>query len=291
MPNVKLRPYARPAMWRKLSFANWREPRDPQVYGRVEVDMGRAIQFARTESERTGEKVTPTHLVVRALALALARCPEANVLMRWSRIYQREEVDIFCQVAIPGEKPDLSGATIRRADTKGPAELARELAQRAARVREGTDKELGATQRMLAWMPTFLARFVIWMAGLLSYTFNLDLRWLGLPRDPFGGAMVTSVGSLGIDEGYPPLVPMSRVSLLICAGRIEEKPVVRDGQIVIRPVSVLTCTFDHRLMDGLIAGRLATHVIGYLSDPQKHEGAAPGATDPTEAAPLPPSPA
>jgi len=117
-----------------------------------------------------------------------------------------------------------------------------------------------------------VTRFLLWLTGLLSYTFNINLRFLGLPRDPFGGAMVTSIGSLGLNEGYPPLVPMSRVPVLVCAGKVEDRPVVRDKEIVIRPICVLTATFDHRVMDGFLAGKLARFITEYMEDPEAHEG-------------------
>jgi pyruvate/2-oxoglutarate dehydrogenase complex dihydrolipoamide acyltransferase (E2) component len=271
MANVPLRPYQKVSMWRKMSFANWRAPTDPSVYGRVEVDMGAAMAFAGMETERTGEKVTPTHLIVRAMALGLRDVPAANVCLRMNRAYQRQTVDIFCQVAIPGDDPDLSGATIRQADTKSPAEIARELREQAAKVRAGTDKDFADTRRLLNLFPVWVMRFVLWVVGLLSYTLNLDLRWAGLPRDPFGGAMVTSIGSLGIDEAYAPLVPMSRVPLLFAVGALKERPVVVDGQVTVRTICVVTATFDHRLMDGFIAGKLTRRVMGYLADPAAME--------------------
>ena len=49
------------------------------------------------------------------------------------------------------------------------------------------------------------------ITSFLSYTFNLDLRWAGIPRDPFGSAMVTNVGSIGLPTALVPLVPYSRV--------------------------------------------------------------------------------
>ncbi len=267
MPNVPVRPHQRSSMWRKMSFANWRDAKDPTVYGRMEVDMGPAMAFAAAESERTGEKVTPTHMIVRGVALGLRDVPASNVCLRLDRSYERKSVDIFCQIAIPGEKPDLSGATLRQVDTKTPSEIARELRDRATKVREGKDKELGDTRKLMNIFPVFMMRFLLWFVGIVSYTLNLDLRWAGLPKDPFGGAMVTSVGSLGIDEAYPPLVPMSRTSILFAIGALKDRPVVVDGEIVIRPVCIVTATFDHRVMDGFIAGKLAKRVSRYIADP------------------------
>jgi pyruvate dehydrogenase E2 component (dihydrolipoamide acetyltransferase) len=271
MPNVELQPYSRPSMWRRMSFANWADPVDPQVYGRLELDMSNAIRFAEQESARTGAKVTPTHLVVRAVALALARHPDANALIRWRRVYRRTHVDVFCQVAIPGEKPDLSGTVLRDADRKPPGELALELQNKAAEVRTGKDKEMVKTRRTLDLLPSLISRAILSFVAFLTYTLNLNLRLFGIPRDPFGGAMVSSIGSLGIPEGWPPLVPMSSTPLLIAVGRIEDKPVVREGpsgkEIVIRPMCVLSCTFDHRVMDGFLGGKLSRFVEEYFADP------------------------
>lgn len=271
MPNVPLRPHKGSSMWRKMSFANWRDAKDPTVYGRMEVDMAPAMRFAAAETERTGQKVTPTHMVVRGLALGLRDVPASNVCLRLDRSYERKSVDIFCQIAIPGEKPDLSGATLRQVDTKTPSEIASELRGRAAKVREGKDKEFAESRKLFNFFPVFVMRFLLWLVGLISYTFNLDLAWAGLPKDPFGGAMVTSIGSLGIDEAYPPLVPMSRVSLLFAIGAMKDRPVVVEGEIVVRPVCIITATFDHRVMDGFIAGKLAKRVSRYMADPEAGE--------------------
>ena len=271
MPNIHLRKFQKPSMWRKMSLANWRKPSDPQVYGRLEVDMSRAMDYAKSESERTAAKITPTHLIVRAVALALNRFPRNNVVIRWGRIYERRDVDVFCQVAIPGEKPDLSGVIIRNADRKDPAQLADELKQKAHAVRTETDEEFVRTRKSLDRIPQFLYRTVLGFLGFLQYTLNFSLSFLGIPRDPFGSAMVTSIGSLGINEGWAPLVPMSRCPFIVAVGKIEDRAVVVDGQVVIRPICVLSATFDHRIMDGLAGGALARFVTAYLANPEEHE--------------------
>ena len=254
-----------------MSFGNWKNTTDPQVYGRLEVDLASTMEYARRETERTGVKITPTHLVIRGVALALREYPDANSLIRWNRVYQRKKIDIFCQVAIPGEKPDLSGTTIREVDRKRPFEIAQELREQSQAVRKAEDREFVKTRKTLNVIPSGFSRFVLRFVAFLQYTLNLNLSFIGLPRDPFGGVMVTSIGSLGISEAYPPLVPMSRVPFLVSVGKVEDKPVVRDGQIAIRPECVLTATFDHRIMDGLLIGKLAEFVTSYLSAPEEYE--------------------
>jgi len=269
MPNIELRPFKRPSMWRRMSLANWRAPTDPQVYGRMELDMTRALAYAEEVGAAAGVKVTPTHLAARAVAYALGRHPAANALIRWNRVYERKTVDVFCQVAIPG-KNDLSGAVIRDADTKDVTEIARELKERASRVREGTD-ELSESRRLLDVIPAFMYRLILGILSFFQYTLNLDLRFMGLPKDAFGSVMVTSIGSLGIPEGWAPLVPMSRCPMVISVGAVLDRPWVVDGRIEIRPICVVSAAFDHRVMDGVSGGRLGREVQDYLADPAAWE--------------------
>ncbi len=42
---------------------------------------------------------------------------------------------------------------------------------------------------------------------------------------------------------------------ILGTGRIIEKPVVDDGEIVVRPMMWLSLTFDHRIIDGAPAAQ------------------------------------
>ena len=52
-------------------------------------------------------------------------------------------------------------------------------------------------------------------------------------------------------------MPAAKGPRVIVLGKIEEKPVVRKGEIVIRTILPLTGTFDHRIVDGAQIGKLA----------------------------------
>jgi 2-oxoglutarate dehydrogenase E2 component (dihydrolipoamide succinyltransferase) len=51
--------------------------------------------------------------------------------------------------------------------------------------------------------------------------------------------------------------------------RIEERPVVRNGQIVARPMMYLALSYDHRLVDGKEAVTFLSRVKECLEDPQR----------------------
>ena len=96
---------------------------------------------------------------------------------------------------------------------------------------------------------------------------NLWTPLLGVPRDPFGSAMVTSIGSLGLEIGFVPLVPYSRIPLLIAVGAMSEKPVVRNGVIQIGKMLPLCATFDHRIIDGAHASHMVRTIKQIFANP------------------------
>lgn len=271
MPNIELEPFSRLSPWRKTAISVWRHPYDPQVYGRKEVDMSKALDYAQAESERSGVRITPTDLVIRALALAMKKYPDANAIIRLHRIYRRRQVNVSSLVAIPGRKPDISCVTIRDADRKAPSQIAAEVREKALDIMRGREEEFSRIRRSMTWVPFSLYRMVLGSLTLLQYTFNLNFGLLGIPKDPFGGAMVTCLASLGITEAYAPLSPITKVPILVAVGKVLDRPVAVDGQVVVRPVCVLCSTFDHRIMDGYLAGKMARFIERYMADPEKAE--------------------
>jgi pyruvate dehydrogenase E2 component (dihydrolipoamide acetyltransferase) len=73
---------------------------------------------------------------------------------------------------------------------------------------------------------------------------------------------VTSAGKLG-GLLVTPLVNHPEVGIL-GIHRIAPRPVVRDGEIVVRPVGNVSVTFDHRVVDGARAAEFTLAVIGKL---------------------------
>lgn len=80
-----------------------------------------------------------------------------------------------------------------------------------------------------------------------------------------GTFTITNVGPLG-GTALIPAVNYPEVAIL-GMGRVQEKPVVRDGQIVIRKMLPLTLSFDHRVADGADAARFVSEMVRELSDP------------------------
>ncbi|MFP7270028.1 MULTISPECIES: dihydrolipoamide acetyltransferase family protein [Bacillus] len=77
---------------------------------------------------------------------------------------------------------------------------------------------------------------------------------------------ITNIGSAG-GQWFTPVINHPEVAIL-GIGRIAEKAVVRDGEIVAAPVLALSLSFDHRMIDGATAQNALNHIKRLLNDPQ-----------------------
>ncbi|MFY4773685.1 dihydrolipoamide acetyltransferase family protein [Metabacillus sp. RGM 3146] len=77
---------------------------------------------------------------------------------------------------------------------------------------------------------------------------------------------ITNIGSAG-GQWFTPVINHPEVAIL-GIGRIAEKAIVRDGEIVAAPVLALSLSFDHRIIDGATAQNALNHIKRLLNDPQ-----------------------
>ena len=77
---------------------------------------------------------------------------------------------------------------------------------------------------------------------------------------------ITNIGSAG-GMFFTPVINFPEVAIL-GAGRITEKPVVKNGQIVAAPVMALSLSFDHRIVDGATAQSFLNYIKQLLADPE-----------------------
>ncbi len=273
MPNLKLRKKKKLSSFRRIAIGTWRTVGDPSVYGSLSLRMDKALEYIEKFREVKKKRLTVTHLMAKAVAKVLEAIPDANAILRFNRIYLREEIGVFFQVAMSDPQTgeiDLSGVTIYRANEKSLEEIIQEMEDRVAKVRAGKDKQLEGTRSTFKKIPFLLLNFFIDTISFLSYTLNLDLRWMGIPKDPFGSVMITNIGSLGLEEAYVPLVPYSRVPILLALGSVKEEPIVENGEITIAKTMKVCTTFDHRILDGSHAAKMAKILREWIEDPFNH---------------------
>ena len=77
---------------------------------------------------------------------------------------------------------------------------------------------------------------------------------------------ISNIGSAG-GQWFTPVINHPEVAIL-GIGRIAEKPVIKNGEIVGAPVLALSLSFDHRMIDGATAQNAMNHLKRLLSEPE-----------------------
>jgi pyruvate dehydrogenase E2 component (dihydrolipoamide acetyltransferase) len=252
---------------RKLAIATWSAPSEGNIYGKLTLDATEVLAYIAWLRETSGEKVTVTHVVGKAVAEALAAAPGLNGTIRLGSFVQHASVNITFLVALDGGK-NLAKAKVDDYDQKSVVDAAVELRQLAEKLHKGEDESFKKSMGPLKMLPTWIIRPLVKLTGYLTAVWGVNVPALGLEAYPFGSAVITNVGVFGLDEGFAPPTPFAHVPLLVLMGAIRKAPWVDEaGELTVREQLTITATIDHRFMDGAQGGVLAKTVRRVFANP------------------------
>ncbi|MDG2376910.1 MAG: 2-oxo acid dehydrogenase subunit E2 [Woeseiaceae bacterium] len=241
--------------WRVTSAAIYTTPTDSRVYGTLDIDVTDAVQFMR-EKREAGVKITMVHLATAVLARAVAfDVPEINGFIRRGGVVSRDYLDVMVPIAMRGE--GVTSVIIKDAHARTVTSIAGEIRSKSAKARKGDESKAAQNKYLLNRIPWPLRRPAFRLLKWITVDMGLEMHSLGLSTSSFGSFVVSDIGSHGLTTGMTALMPAAKVPAVIVLGKTEEKPVVRNGEIVIRTILPLTGTFDHRIVDGAEIGKLA----------------------------------
>lgn len=81
-----------------------------------------------------------------------------------------------------------------------------------------------------------------------------------------GSFTITNIGVIG-GAFFTPIINYPEAAIL-GVGKMQDKPVVRDGKVVVRKMLPLVVTFDHRIVDGAEVARFLNDVVALLQKPE-----------------------
>jgi pyruvate dehydrogenase E2 component (dihydrolipoamide acetyltransferase)/2-oxoglutarate dehydrogenase E2 component (dihydrolipoamide succinyltransferase) len=177
------------------------------------TDLVKLRENLLKQEKTIGTRITYTEILVFIISKALKDHPLINSSLIDNEIKIWEDINIGVAVGL-GEKGDkgLIVPVIKNADQKSLVELSK--------------------------MIKFLAEKA--QAGKL------------MPDDVTGGTFtLTSLGGRGVGLYQTPIINQPEAAIL-GIGRIRDRAVVKDGQIVIAPMMPCSITVDHRIIDGVI---------------------------------------
>ena len=194
-----------------------------------EVDMTRVVQWREKNKDafqkRENEKLTFTPVFIEAIAKAVRDFPQVNVSVDGTKIIMHKNVNIGMAVSLPNF--NLIVPVIRNTHEKsllGIVKAVNDLAQRAR-----------------------ISKLV--------------------PDEISGGTIsLTNLGSFGTLMGTP--IINQPQTAIVAVGAIKKRVVVietPDGDtIAIRPIMMISVTYDHRVIDGALGGQFLNRVVQHL---------------------------
>ena len=253
--------------WRVTSAAIYTTPTDSRVYGTLDIDVTDTKKYIDRRREE-GVKLTMVHATIAVLARAVAfDVPEMNCFIRRGAIVGREHLDVMVPVQVGGDT-GVTAAIVQNAHARPVSDIAAEIRDKAARSRGGEEIKAAKNKYVLNRIPWPLRRPVFRLLKWITVDMGIEVRKLGLSAHSFGSFVVSDIGSFGLNTGMTALMPAAKVPCVVVLGKIEEKPVVRNGEIVVRTILPLTGTFDHRIVDGMQIGKLARGIKRGFRNPE-----------------------
>jgi len=256
-------------------MASWSEPSEGSIHGMITCNAQPLVSFINKRNAENNQKLSITTFILKAVAVAFRDAPTLNCSIIADKFVEHESIDISCLVALDDGK-DLANAKIQRADQKTLADIHNEIKAKAERLRAHKDADFEASKPLLKLLPVFLIRPITYLVGYLSGQLGLNIPPLGVRPYPFGSAMITSLGMLGVDQGFVPFTPFARVPLLLLVGAVKKAAVVNAEQQVIAQDQIhITATLDHRFVDGTEASRFAKRLSHLVEHPEEADMAYP----------------
>lgn len=198
----------------------------PMVTHHVRADVHellallKSINVGRVERD----KVSITAAVVKAVAASLKERPRLNATLEGDSILLWNDINVGVAVALD---EGLIVPVVKNADTKGIAQVSREIRSLARRARKN---------RLL-------------------------------PDEVSGGTFtVTSVGGYRSVDWFTPIINQPETAIL-GVGRIVDDVVAVNGAPAVRSTMGLSLTFDHRIVDGAPAAEFLAVLLDYLAHP------------------------
>jgi pyruvate dehydrogenase E2 component (dihydrolipoamide acetyltransferase) len=239
--------------WRKMTIALYAPPNEGKIYGTMDIDITPAQEFVQ-KSRSEGKRITLTHVVTAALGRILRYdLPEVNVYIKRGRFVERNDVTVMIAVNMKGGQ-EMGSIRVHNADQKTVFDIAEEVRSKAAATRTGDENATMQNKYVLGSIPWPFRRFTFLVVKWITNTLGFEIPALGLTHNAFGSILLSNIGSHGLTTGMAALFPGAKLPAVIIMGKAEERPVVRDGEIVIRTIMPFTATVDHRIMDGYHSG-------------------------------------
>lgn len=252
--------------WCKVASSIYRRPTDSKLFGSVEMDITHLEKYI-AEKRKSGVKATLTHFFILAGARALKyEVPELNTYIKRGNVILRDHIDVMVSVLL--RESQMGSVLIKDADKLTLEELIKVMSNEVKNSRQGHENKTMQVKDKLARLPWPLRGWIFQMLKTITTDWGLSFPSLGLSANSFGSFVVSNIGNVGLDMGYPALLPSSNVSFVLVLGGVNRKPAVIGDQILPRTILSLGAALDHRVVDASHGGLLFRYLKKIVKNPE-----------------------
>ncbi len=269
-----------PSVVRKFLMWWFGWPLSPWVSTNLAIDAGAAQDYlAQLQASGTEPRVSFQHLLAGALGRTLAEFPMARARIKGNRILHDDRVGIAMPVNLlghqEGARRELGMVVVEDADRRSLVEIA--SATRTVVDSERAGKVANPFFRRLLGLAERADGAVLAKAldGLHRALDNPRVDAWVHEQAPITTGLTNPGAALGDAEGVlfrggAVNLPTRLVHVSTVWGitPVQQEAVVRGGAVVARPMLPVMLVFDHRLMDGVYAGRVAKRFAEILQHPE-----------------------
>ncbi len=246
-------------------------PADPTMLWGLDVDMRALEAYLHERNQTSPTLITVSHVLLQAVGRALARFPQLNRRVVGRRIYTFRDVNVRIMI-YDKQRGEVDVVLVRHADYLELTRIAQQLWRSQTDVVHGVSQDHLDKQWLRRW-PEWLLRGVI--RGYLGLQRNFRLPNFGrIDRIASAPVLVNYFGFSAAPTLHtyrPSSFPDGSSHLNVTMGRIEPRPAVDNGQVVVRRMAPLFVRADHRLADPFVVARFVSTLQTLLQNPASME--------------------
>jgi len=251
--------------WRKTASTIYKKPVDSKIFGSVEIDITDLENYI-AEKRKSGVKITLTHFFLVATARAIKEIPELNTYVKRGNIYSHEQISATVSVLL--QSGEMGSVKMLNADKLTLTESAIKLKEEIQKTYKGDENATMQMKEKLATIPWPLRGWVYQSIKYITTTLGISIPPLGLSANNFGSFILSNIGSIGLDIGYPALMPSANIAFVLILGGVTKKPWVVNDEIVPRSILMLGAALDHRVIDASHGGKLFRLLKRFVNNPE-----------------------
>ena len=240
---------------------------DPFLTAQFTLPAKAILEYVASEKQKTGKAVTVTYAVMKMLSAAMLMHKEFNSVVLDRDVYELKDINVTVPFLIPGTDKELTNLifenpqkmTLAQIEDKGRAMMkAQQSADaHASRLKKRFLPLLIIKTRLYKLIPEKILYRIVHERGLGSNIVLTNASHRGKAR-------------LFITKSATQI--MRNFTRFYLHG-VEERPVVKDGEIVAEKQLTISVAFDHRLIDGIHLNEFLETLEQLSLDPAKMDEA------------------